>query len=467
MSTGMISSLNRQIPSHDNRTMRTLIQIDASINQGNSGGPLLSTSGKLIGMNTAIMSSSGDSTGVGFAIAANTLERVVPQLISNGRVIRPSIGITRVYETEKGLLVVSLAPGGAAEQAGLQGFQLIMTKRVQGAYTYEIPRIDASQADLIKAVDGQPVATADELLALIEMKKPNETVELSIVRQAKEMTVKVKLGTRTRLRTCGGVHAQLILSTRAYAAFRSTKVAFRSAKVSRLLVYRTFRGAKGDFALLCFTLLYFRGAKGDVGDFAMNEPLGECFDPKAPWSISEHCRPHWSQAGAVIFITFRTADSIPREVLQLWEREKNDWITKITGIEQPWREALPTLSADLQNRFRKQFHRKREDFLDDCCGACVLRRPELAKIVANSLLHFDGERYRMGDFIVMPNHVHLLASFSTEAILVAQCDSWLHLHGSRNQSNNWPNWKILAARTLRSPRAKPGTVRISERLHPG
>jgi type I restriction enzyme R subunit len=83
------------------------------------------------------------------------------------------------------------------------------------------------------------------------------------------------------------------------------------------------------------------------------------------------------------------------------------------------------LDAEQRQQFAQEFNRVREDFLDTCHGRCVLRRPELAKIVADSLLHFDGERYRMGDFVVMPNHVHLLASFPMEESMKLQCDSWL------------------------------------------
>ncbi|MEZ6136301.1 MAG: trypsin-like peptidase domain-containing protein [Pirellulaceae bacterium] len=194
MSTGMISSLNRQIPSSENRTMRALIQIDAALNQGNSGGPLLNTRGELIGMNTAIMSNNGDSAGVGFAIASSTLQRIVPQLIKNGRVIRPTIGITRVYETDEGLLIVSLASGGPAEQAGLQGFQLVTTTRQQGIYRYEQTSIDTSSADLIKSLDGQPISTADDLLAAIENRRPGERVNLKVMRKGVEMEVAIVLG---------------------------------------------------------------------------------------------------------------------------------------------------------------------------------------------------------------------------------------------------------------------------------
>ncbi len=91
-----------------------------------------------------------------------------------------------------------------------------------------------------------------------------------------------------------------------------------------------------------------------------------------------------------------------------------------------WSVILPTLSGDERNEFERTFNRCREVFLDSCHGRCLLKRPELAKIVADSLLHFDGKRYRMGDFIVMPNHVHLLAVFPTANALKQQCDSWLH-----------------------------------------
>ena len=155
--------------------------------------------------------------------------------------------------------------------------------------------------------------------------------------------------------------------------------------------------------------------------------LGELFDPTTEFAIHEHCRPHWSQAGAVVFITFRTADSIPKEVLQRWEREKRDWLIR-NGIDsdQHWSGVVPTLEPDLQRKFKRTFNRHREDFLDTCQGECVLQRLDLAQIVHDSLLYFDGDRYRMGDFIVMPNHVHLLCAFSSEEALVTQCDSWLH-----------------------------------------
>jgi type I restriction enzyme R subunit len=155
--------------------------------------------------------------------------------------------------------------------------------------------------------------------------------------------------------------------------------------------------------------------------------LGELFDPKAELAIYEHCRPHWSQAGAVVFITFRTQDSIPREVIERWDREKGEWLrVRGYGIGRHWSKVLPVLTGKDRQDFLKQFNRQREMFLDTCYGRCLLRRPELAQIVADSLLHFDGERYRMGDFVVMPNHVHLLAAFGSADVLKDQCDSWMH-----------------------------------------
>ena len=166
--------------------------------------------------------------------------------------------------------------------------------------------------------------------------------------------------------------------------------------------------------------------------------LGECFDPKGELVISEHCRPHWSQAGAMVFITFRTHDSIPREVIDRWELQKQEWLqTRGWQTGTHWSVTVPTLSEKERNDFQKTFERCRETFLDTCHGRCLLERPELAQVVANSLLHFDGRRYHMGDFIVMPNHVHLLAVFSTPEAMKEQCGSWLHYTAVRiNQVTN-------------------------------
>lgn len=195
MGRGMISSLNRVVASSENRTMRSLIQLDADLNQGNSGGPLLNTRGDLIGMNTAIMTADGDSSGVGFAIPVSTIQRIVPQLLRHGEVLRPSLGITRVYEKDDGqLLVVSLEEGGPADQAGLKGFQVVIRKFQDGIYVYEQSTVDPSSADTILAVDGQRVSSADDLLGSIEGKQPGDQVTLTIQRAGKQIQLPVVLG---------------------------------------------------------------------------------------------------------------------------------------------------------------------------------------------------------------------------------------------------------------------------------
>lgn len=194
LSSGIISSLNRTLPSRSKaRTIKNVIQIDAAINPGNSGGPLLDTRGRMIGMNTAIASRTGESAGVGFAIPINAIARIVPQLIEKGRVLRPDVGILRVYQTEQGLLVAALAPGGAAEKAGIRGPQIIRQRRRQGPLVYEYTTIDRSAADLIVGVDGQKIKNADDFLSLIESKHPGDTVTLNILRENRVMDVPVRL----------------------------------------------------------------------------------------------------------------------------------------------------------------------------------------------------------------------------------------------------------------------------------
>ena len=194
MTTGIISSLNRTLPSRSGRLMKQIIQIDAALNRGNSGGPLLNSRGELIGMNTAIASTTGQNTGVGFAVGANVIHRVVPQLIRNGRVIRPDVGITRVMETEQGLLVATLSEEGPAERAGIRGFTIIKETRRRGPFIYEQANIDRSNADLIVACDGKKVANVDDLLSIVEAKRPGETVVLTIVREGRQSDVTVQLG---------------------------------------------------------------------------------------------------------------------------------------------------------------------------------------------------------------------------------------------------------------------------------
>ncbi len=193
LTTGIISSLNRTLPSRNHRTMKSIIQIDAAINPGNSGGPLLDSGGRLIGMNTAIASSTGQSAGVGFAIPSGNIARVVPQLIAQGHVVRPDAGITRVLQTETGLMIATLAAGGPAERAGLQGFRIVRQRRRQGPFAYDAQTIDRSAADLIVAVDGKKVLTVDDFLSAIEEKDPGQEVVITVVRGNQEVNVPLQL----------------------------------------------------------------------------------------------------------------------------------------------------------------------------------------------------------------------------------------------------------------------------------
>jgi len=194
MTSGIIASLNRELPSKERyRKITQVIQIDAAINPGNSGGPLLDSHSRMIGMNTAIASRTGESAGVGFAIPVNTVAKVVPQLIERGRVIRPDIGIARVYQTEAGLLIAALVPGGAAERAGLRGPRIIRRQRRQGPFVYETQIVDRSAADLIVGVNGQPTLTVEDFLNAIESHEPGDRVIINIIREGKEMAIPVTL----------------------------------------------------------------------------------------------------------------------------------------------------------------------------------------------------------------------------------------------------------------------------------
>lgn len=189
MTTGIVSSLNRSLQIRGSRSIKAIIQIDAAVNPGNSGGPLLDSRGQLVGVNTAIATKTGQSAGVGFAIPATLISRVVPELVKHGRVIRPEIGIQQVLETEQGLRIASITPGGPAERAGLKGPQMIRTRR--GPFVIE--QLDRSVADLIVGVDGEEVKTADDFLGLIEAKRPGQTVVLKVLRGNQTTEVPVVL----------------------------------------------------------------------------------------------------------------------------------------------------------------------------------------------------------------------------------------------------------------------------------
>ena len=193
LTTGIISSLNRSLPTRTGRTIKSIIQTDAAINPGNSGGPLVDSGSRLIGMTTAIASRTGQSAGVGFAIPVGTLSRIVPQLIRQGKVVRPDAGISRVFQSDAGLVVAELAPDGPAERAGLRGFKVVRERRRQGPFMVETSRVDRSGADLIVAVAGQAVRTADDFLSAVESRNPGDQVLITVQREGHQLDVPVVL----------------------------------------------------------------------------------------------------------------------------------------------------------------------------------------------------------------------------------------------------------------------------------
>lgn len=187
MTVGVVSSVNRTLPSLSKRKMKSIIQIDAALNRGNSGGPLMNSSGELIGMNTAIASRIGENSGIGFAIPAATILRIAPQLIQFGKVRRPSIGIESIAESKKGLILVALEPGGPAEKAGLQSVHVVRRRTLLG----ERVRRDYSTADVLTEIDGEPIRSADDLLSSVESRKAGESILVTLLR--KEETIQVPL----------------------------------------------------------------------------------------------------------------------------------------------------------------------------------------------------------------------------------------------------------------------------------
>lgn len=188
MTSGIISSVGRSLSS-GNRIIKGVLQTDAAINPGNSGGPLLDTQGNMIGVTTAIYSKVQQSSGIGFAIPINIVKRVVPQLIAHGAVLRPNLGIAKVFPTENGLTVVALEPNGPAAAAGIKG--PVIQRFEQGGWTFQ--KVDNSAADTIVGIDNQTVRSVDDLLSYVETKKPGQVVTLSVLRQGRLTKVPVKL----------------------------------------------------------------------------------------------------------------------------------------------------------------------------------------------------------------------------------------------------------------------------------
>ena len=152
------------------------------------------------------------------------------------------------------------------------------------------------------------------------------------------------------------------------------------------------------------------------------------FDPRAEYVVLERRLPHWTQSGVVCFITLRTNDSIPDDVLERWRHERFQWLRQngINPRSGDWRQKLQALSKVSQRDFFTRFSARWHDELDAGYGDCPLADPDLAQIVSESLLKFQGDRYEMTDFVVMPNHVHLLAAFPDDDAMLNQCRNWKH-----------------------------------------
>jgi len=187
LSTGVVSALGREIQSVGGAPIRDVIQTDTAINPGNSGGPLLDSAGRLVGVNTAIYSPSGASSGIGFAIPGHDVAWVVPDLIRYGRVQRPTLGVELAPETWgqrlgiEGAVIYRVDRGTGAEKAGLQGIRRAAFGRVQ-------------LGDVILTVDGQPVASSGGLLVALEGKKAGQTVRVGVLRDNRKVEVPVQLG---------------------------------------------------------------------------------------------------------------------------------------------------------------------------------------------------------------------------------------------------------------------------------
>ncbi|MFD2184270.1 S1C family serine protease [Rhodoplanes azumiensis] len=183
LTTGVISALKRRLPTQTGREITNVIQTDAAINPGNSGGPLLDSAGRLIGVNTAIFSPSGSNAGIGFAVPVDTVNRVVPALIRNGRVPTPGIGIVAAPESlatrlgYEGLVVVRTVPGSPADRAGLRG----------------VDRTGGVVGDVITACNGEPIRRLVDLSDKLEQVGVGNTITLSVLRGGRTVTLTVEV----------------------------------------------------------------------------------------------------------------------------------------------------------------------------------------------------------------------------------------------------------------------------------
>ncbi len=149
------------------------------------------------------------------------------------------------------------------------------------------------------------------------------------------------------------------------------------------------------------------------------------FNPAEKVTITQGHLPHWDQAHSTYFITWRTADSIPRDIWLRWREERDTWLLAhdINPSSRDWRLDFEMLDEEARADFR-QFASSLEKTLDGCHGECALRDPQTARWVAEALHHFDGSRYVLGDYVVMPNHVHLLVGGLARDAMLKQVESW-------------------------------------------
>lgn len=186
LSKGVISALGRKVPGSGGVTIRNMIQTDTPINPGNSGGPLLNSAGQLIGMNTMIYSSSGSSAGIGFAVPADDIERIVTQIIQNGRVVLSGIGIQSIPSTiarqwgiNKGILIADVLPDTPAAQAHLRGTHRDAWGRI-------------ILGDIIVALNGHAVRNYDVLYNMLTEIKVGDPVTVSVLRGNRQMDIHMK-----------------------------------------------------------------------------------------------------------------------------------------------------------------------------------------------------------------------------------------------------------------------------------
>jgi S1-C subfamily serine protease len=195
LTIGIVSSLGRRIRTDGGDLVDNVIQTDAAINPGNSGGPLLNTAGEMIGINSSIFTIGGGNIGIGFAIPANTIRRVVTELIQEGRVLRPWFGIegysideylasSLELPVKQGILVVRVYRGSSADGAGIRGYSKIARLYNERFYI---------GGDIITEIDGHPVGSLDELRLLMESKRPGQAVQVTLYRDGTKMRQPVTL----------------------------------------------------------------------------------------------------------------------------------------------------------------------------------------------------------------------------------------------------------------------------------